>query len=98
VPWEGRSEDKSDPTVWAVTCLVTRTGFRRRGVSLALARAAVELAREREARAIEAYPMIGIEGAIMGELHPGLLTAFLSAGFSEVARPGKRRAIVRIDF
>ena len=37
VPWEGRDEDRDDPTVWAVTCLFTRAGFRKRGVSRALA-------------------------------------------------------------
>ena len=58
VPWEGRAEDKTDDSVWAVTCFVTRAGFRRRGVSRALARAAVDFARERGARALEGYPMI----------------------------------------
>jgi hypothetical protein len=29
-------------SVWAVTCLFTRAGFRKRGVSRALARAAVD--------------------------------------------------------
>jgi GNAT superfamily N-acetyltransferase len=53
VPWDGRAEDKTDDTVWAVTCFVTRAGFRRRGVSRALARAAVDFARDRGARAIE---------------------------------------------
>src|SRR5947208_16301600 len=28
-PWAGRSEDKDDESVWAVTCFVTRLGFRR---------------------------------------------------------------------
>jgi hypothetical protein len=36
VPWEGREEDKADDGVWAVTCLLTRAGFRKRGVSRAL--------------------------------------------------------------
>ena len=36
VPWEGREEDKTDASVWAVTCLFTRAGFRKRGVSRAL--------------------------------------------------------------
>ena len=40
VPWEGRAEDRADESVWAVTCLFTRAGFRKRGVSRALARAA----------------------------------------------------------
>jgi GNAT superfamily N-acetyltransferase len=58
VPWAGRAEDKTDDGVWAVTCFVTRAGFRRRGVSRALARAAVDFARKRGARALEGYPMI----------------------------------------
>ena len=58
VPWDGRAEDKADDSVWAVTCFVTRAGFRRRGISRALARAAVDFARERGARALEGYPMI----------------------------------------
>ncbi len=33
VPWAGRSEDKADTHVWALTCLFTRAGFRRQGVS-----------------------------------------------------------------
>jgi GNAT superfamily N-acetyltransferase len=47
VPWEGRAEDKTDDSVWAVTCFFTRAGFRKRGVSRALARAAATFARER---------------------------------------------------
>ena len=59
---------------------------------------AVDYARDRGARAIEAYPMIGGEGALVGELHPGLRSAFGAAGFSEVSRPSKRRVVVRINF
>ena len=32
VPWAGRLEDKHDDSVWAVTCFVTRVGFRKCGV------------------------------------------------------------------
>jgi len=56
VPWVGRAEDKTDDSVWAVTYLFTRAGFRRRGVSRALAHAAVDFARESGARALEGYP------------------------------------------
>ncbi len=52
----GRDEDPADDGVWAVTCFVTRTGFRRRGVSGALAGAAVGFAWERGACAIEGLP------------------------------------------
>ena len=36
--WHGRHEDKADPDVWAVTCFVVRAGFRKQGVSTALAK------------------------------------------------------------
>ena len=100
VPWEGRDEDKADPTVWAVTCFTVRVGFRRRGVSRALARAAVDFARERGARAIEGYPMVVDPGADItwGELNVGKRSIFDDAGFTEVHAPTKRRVVMRIDF
>ena len=100
VPWTGRSEDKDDDGVWAVTCFVTRTGFRRRGVSRALALAAVDFARRRGARALEAYPMITTHGQEItwGELHVGSRSIFAAAGFSEVTHPTARRVVMRIDF
>ena len=97
VPWVGRSEDKADDSVWAVTCLLTRAGFRRRGVSQALARAAVEFARERGARAIEGYP-ITTKNVIAEELHVGTAGVFAAAGFTEVSQPTRRRVVMRIDF
>ena len=100
VPWEGREEDKPDESVWAVTCFVTRTGFRRRGVSRALARAAVDFARERGARALEGYPMITEPGQelMSSELHVGSRSIFADAGFTEVSHPTLRRVVMRIDF
>lgn len=100
VPWEGRSEDKADGSVWAVTCFLTRAGFRRRGVGYALARAAVGFARARGARAIEGYPMIVPPGQDItwGEVNVGTRSMFDAAGFREVSRPGKRRVVMRIDF
>ena len=97
VPWEGRSEDKADDSVWAVTCLFTRVGFRKRGISRALARAAVDFARGRGARAIEGYPMI-TKDVILEELHVGTAGVFTSAGFIEVSHPTPRRVVMRIDF
>jgi GNAT superfamily N-acetyltransferase len=100
VAWEGRAEDKADASVWAVTCFVTRAGFRRRGVSRALARAALEFARDRGARALEGYPMITQPGQEVpwGELHVGSRNVFVAAGFEEVSHPTRRRVVMRIDF
>ena len=97
VPWEGRDEDKADDTVWAVTCLFARAGFRKQGVSRALARAAVAFARERGARAIAAYPIVA-ENVIAEELHVGTPSVFADAGLVEVSRPTLRRLVMRLDF
>ncbi len=97
VPWADRSEDKADHSVWAVTCFFTRAGFRRRGVSRALARAAVDFARERGAAALEGYPMTTTH-AIAEELHVGTEAVFVDAGFSVVSRPTPRRVVLRVDF
>lgn len=91
VPWAGRDEDKADQSVWAVTCFVTRVGFRRRGVSRALAQASVGFARDRGARALEGYPH-------RTEIsHLGTPGVFAAAGFTEVSRPTLRRSVWRID-
>lgn len=97
VPWVGRDEDKSDAGVWAITCFLTRVGFRRRGVSGALARAAVDFARDSGARAVEGYP-ITTSNVIAEELHVGTESVFADAGLTRVSRPTPRRAVWRIDF
>jgi GNAT superfamily N-acetyltransferase len=99
VPWDGRAEDKADDSVWAVTCVLVRAGHRRRGVSRALVRAAVDHARARGARALEGYPMITTPGEeiMPAEVHVGTRSVFADAGFTEVAHPTKRRVVMRID-
>ncbi|GAB2808227.1 GNAT family N-acetyltransferase [Lentzea nigeriaca] len=100
IPWKGRSEDKHDPDVWAVTCFVVRKAFRRQGLTYELAAAAVSHARENGARAIEAYPMIVAPGQYVtwGEMHVGTRQVFEEAGFSLVTHPTKRRVVMRVDF
>ena len=100
VPWQGRNEDRHDPTVWAITCFVTRVGFRKRGVSRALASAAVDFARQRGARSLEGYPMMTHpeQEITWGELHVGSRSIFAAAGFTEVTHPSTRRYVMRIDF
>ena len=97
VPWEGRDEDKDDFGVWAVTCVLTRAGFRRHGVSRALIAGAVAHARECGARVIEGYPMT-TNSAISEELHVGSVAGFAAAGLREVSRPSQRRAVMRLEF
>ncbi|MGI8479441.1 MAG: hypothetical protein ACR2M2_06240 [Gaiellaceae bacterium] len=83
-----------------MTCFVTRAGFRHRGVSRALARATVDFARQRGARALESYPMITQPGQEItwDELYVGSRSIFADAGFAEVSHPTPRRVVMRIDF
>ncbi len=100
VPWFGRSEDKSDDSVWAVTCLFVRAGFRRQGLSRVLASAAVDFARDRGARAIEGYPMI----TEPGRRSPGESSTSVAAvssptpDSSKSSHPSLRRYVMHIDF
>jgi len=100
VPWGGRDEDKGDDGIWAVTCFVVQEGYRGRGLTYPLARATIDFARERGARALEAYPMITQPGKEItwGEVHVGARQVFEAAGFEEVSRPTVRRVVMRIDF
>ena len=99
--WKGRpGEDKQDDSVWSVTCFVVRKGYRKRGITYALAAAAVDYARANGARALEGYAMLTQPGKEItwGELHVGARQVFAEAGLTEVSRPSVRRAVMRIDF
>ncbi len=98
--WSSRQEDKADDSVWAVTCFVTRKGYRRRGITYALAAATVGYARKNGARALEGYPMITEPGKEItwGELYVGSRQVFAEADFAEVSRPSPRRVVMRVDF
>ncbi len=100
VPWSGRNEDKDDGSVWAVTCFAVRKGYRGRGLTYHLARATIDFARERGARALEGYSMITqpFKEITWGELHVGARQVFEEAGFKQVTHPTARRAVMRIEF
>lgn len=97
--WSGRDEDQNDDGVWTVSCFVTRKGYRRRGISYALTRAAVDFARARGAAAVEGYPLVVSpeKPAGWGELYVGSSKTFIAAGFREVSHPTNRRAVMRIE-
>jgi len=96
VPWDGRNEDRSDRSVWAITCLYTRAGYRGRGISKVMATVAVGFARDNGAAAVEAYPIT--HGALTDEGHVGTPATFRAAGLREVHQPSLRRLVMRLDF
>ncbi|HPI32529.1 MAG TPA: GNAT family N-acetyltransferase [candidate division Zixibacteria bacterium] len=85
--------------VWSIVCLFVDKGYRRRNVSTELIRAAAAFACARGARIVEGYPY-DYRGRVKHQPPPfvytGLIQAFERAGFVEVARPSKSRAIVRL--
>jgi GNAT superfamily N-acetyltransferase len=98
--WRGRHEDKHDDGVWSVTCFVVRKGYRRRGITYALAAATVPYAKANGARALEGYAMRTQPGREItwGELHVGAVQVFTDAGFAQVSSPSVRRAVMRLEF
>ncbi len=100
-PALGRSRVLSpidDEPVWSVSCLFVARPYRRQGVSIALLKAAVELAAKQGARVVEGYP---VEPAMTrmpdAFAWTGIPSAFAQAGFREVVRRSKTRPIVRFD-
>jgi GNAT superfamily N-acetyltransferase len=87
-----------DRPVWSIVCLFVAQGFRNRGLSKALIKAAVDHARTHGATIVEAYPYDyrhKSEPSPPPFVYTGLIEAYLRAGFKEVARPSKTRVIVR---
>jgi GNAT superfamily N-acetyltransferase len=99
VPWAGRTEDPDDPDVWAIVCFAIRPGYRGQGITRPLAKAAVEYARARGARAIEGYPMLPKPGQNVswGEMNVGSRNTFIAAGLRDVSHPTTRRLVMRLD-
>ena len=84
--------------VWSIVCLFVARSHRRRGLSVAMLRAAVEHARGRGARVVEGYPVEPRGGATPDVFAwTGLASAFRQAGFREVARRSPTRPIMRVE-
>jgi GNAT superfamily N-acetyltransferase len=74
-----------DLPVWSIVCFVVRPPFRRRGVSRALLRGAVDYAFSRGAPAVEAYPVDTDGERIDATLaYVGAVSLFESEGFHRV--------------
>jgi len=85
-----------DRPVWSISCLFVSRPYRGRGVSVRLLRAAVELAAKQGASLVEGYPTRPFtEKAPDAFLWTGTPSAFVEAGFEEVARRTETRPIMR---
>jgi GNAT superfamily N-acetyltransferase len=90
----GGRDPGEDEAVWLVACLFVRADHRARGVPYALVRAAVELARQHGALAIEGWPIAGSDRHSAGAF-VGRQSMFEDLGFRRVASPDPQRALMR---
>jgi GNAT superfamily N-acetyltransferase len=83
--------------VWSVSCIFVARPWRRRGVSVALLRAAGAFAAGEGAQVVEGYPVEPYSGTMPDAFAwTGTVAAFRAAGFAEVARGSAKRPIMRM--
>ncbi|WP_269936465.1 GNAT family N-acetyltransferase [Arthrobacter sp. HY1533] len=84
-----------EDAIWAVTCFVVRVGHRGTGVATALLHGAVEHARDHGAGVLRARPSdTAMAKKSNADLFTGILSTFVSAGFTEVNR---NRSLVLVE-
>jgi GNAT superfamily N-acetyltransferase len=84
-----------DQTVWSVSCMFVAKEHRRKGLSVRMLKAAAKYVREQGALILEGYPYEP-DGTLPDPfVWTGLASAYLRAGFKEVARRSRTRPIMR---
>jgi GNAT superfamily N-acetyltransferase len=83
--------------VWSVPCFFVAKKYRRKGLTVTLLQAAVRYAQEQGARIVEGYP-IDPKTSVAPDVfvYTGLVSAFIKAGFTEVARRSETRPVMRL--
>ena len=80
-----------DTEVWVIPCVTVMKTARRRGIAVALIKAAVQYAAEQGAPAVEAYPRAGTARTGDDNAYFGTEPLFRRAGFKVVRGPLKDR-------
>jgi predicted GNAT family acetyltransferase len=88
--------DKDPRKYYAITCFYVRTGHRKRGLMTDLAKAAIDYARKKKAKAIDVCPIDTDKPLMWGEGFVGIVSVFQELGFEEVARRSPRRPLMRL--
>ena len=88
-------EEGEDSDTWLVPCFLVRKDIRGHGVSRALLEAAVDLAKENGATAIEGFPFSGSKRRSGGDIQVGFESLFSSCGFEVIRTPSTSRVVMR---
>ena len=98
LPWLERTwrlKRVDDVPVWCISCFYIRIGYRKRGITSALIKAALKAAKRAGAPALEAYPLdADLTPSASGT---GFATTFTRLGFKTIARHVPPRPIMRYD-
>lgn len=92
-----------DLPVWSLWCVRVRPGFRGQGISHRLVEGAVQFAKDRDAPAVEAYPVDNGGAKVdLTMAYVGTRSLFEKAGFSKVSDTdsvlnGFPRVLMRLD-
>jgi ribosomal protein S18 acetylase RimI-like enzyme len=86
-----------DQAVWSIICFVVPSEHRGQGVARALLDAAVEYARRKKVRLLEAYPVDKPKRSNDEFMWFGAASMFDDAGFAEVARRKPARPVMRLE-
>jgi GNAT superfamily N-acetyltransferase len=96
LPWldkTWRGVASGDESVWSLSCLYVRKGYRRKGVTMTLIQAAIKAAQYARASALEAYPLDADQTPSASGT--GYRSTFARAGFRVVAHRTPARPIMR---
>jgi GNAT superfamily N-acetyltransferase len=84
-----------DQPVWSIVCFFVHREFRHKGLMRPLIDAAVEYARSKGAKIVEGYPTEPERKVGASSIYLGVTSAFLEAGFVEVARRSANHPVMR---
>ncbi|MDJ0755131.1 MAG: GNAT family N-acetyltransferase [Ardenticatenaceae bacterium] len=86
---------ESYQNVWLVPCFLSRSDKRGMGLSRLLLEAAVQLAQEHKAEAIDGFPFASGKRRSSSQIHVGFESTFVACGFAPISRPSGSRVIMR---
>ena len=85
-----------DQPVWSIICFVVPAEHRGQGVARALLDAAIDYARRKKVRLLEAYPVDKARRSNDEFMWFGAKSMYDAAGFNEVARRKPTRPVMRL--